>query len=106
MLVHGVKGELLTRTRVLIPLAATRRECRHFFPLLPSSSIAQLASHALRCGPVSFLKNSVDRLHSRLFERAAKQRARRVPANVDRILSIEPLLGGAGMEAAYHAPDD
>lgn len=105
MLMHGVKGELLTRIWLLVPLAAVRGECSYCFPrYLPVPS----AHRALR---------AVSRLQLRA-PRVGAQSQWTAPiaasvwnccaaslSNLRRIFSIEPLIGGAGKEAAYDGRD-
>jgi len=100
---HGVKGELLTRIRSLVPLAAVRGECSYRFPrYLPVPS----AHRTLRA--VSRLQLRSPRVGAqsqRAVLTAASVWCAAALSNLRRIFSIEPLIGGAGKEAAYDGRD-
>lgn len=103
MPVHGVKGELLTRNRTFVPLAAARRERWYFFPRHPSFSCAPIVLGAY--SSAGFLVRVCIELPravacTRAPIASAMCRRRR---HVDRILSIEPSASGAGKKAAYDA---
>ena len=105
MLMHGVKGELLTRIRLLVSLAAVRGERSHRFPrFLPVPS----AHRALRA--VSRRRLGSPRVCAQLqwtvpIAASVWNSCTTSPSNLRRIFSIEPLISGAGKEAAYDGPD-
>ena len=98
---HGVKGELLTRIRSLVSLAAVRGERSHRFPrFLPVPS----AHRALRA--VSRRRLGSPRVCAQLqwtvpIAASVWNSCTTSPSNLRRIFSIEPLISGAGKEAAY-----
>jgi hypothetical protein len=100
MPVHGVKGELLTRNRIVVPLAAACRECRYFFPLRPSIHFAPIVRRARHCRSISRFRGC---LESRAGSWAHSSIPKGVGRHVDRILSIERSASGAGKKAAYDA---
>jgi hypothetical protein len=103
MLVHGVKGELLTRNRILVPLAAARRECWYFFPRYLSSSSAPIVLRALYRRSGFLLRGRIEPFSTGPRTRAPMPSAMHTCRDVDRILSIEPSASGAGKKAAYDA---
>ena len=103
MPVHGVKGELLTRNRTVVPLAAARRECWYFFPRHPSSSRAPIVLCAYSSSGF-LVRVCVEQPCAVPCTRAPVASAMRsCRRDVDRILSIEPSASGAGKKAAYDA---
>jgi hypothetical protein len=104
MPVHGVKGELLTRNRTLVPLAAARRECWYFFPRRPSFSRAPivLCAHSSSGSLVCVCIEPPCAAPSTRAPIASAMRS--THRDVDRILSIEPSASGAGKKAAYDVP--
>ena len=103
MPVHGVKGELLTRNRILIPLAAARRECWYFFPRHSSFSCAPIVLRALYRRSFSIRRVCVEPSGVGPCAGAPLPSAMPARRDVDRILSIEPSASGAGKKAAYDA---
>jgi hypothetical protein len=102
MLVHGVKGELLTRNRLLVPLAAVRRECWYCFPRCTSALSAHRALSRL---PGVSRRFCEQRHHPGSAAASIWYCFGPSSRNVRRILSIEPLISGAGKEAAYDEPE-
>src|SRR5262249_4390970 len=103
MLVHGVKGELLTRNRMFVLLAAARRECWSFFPHRLSLRYAPIGQRTLSRRPANRLRRWIESTCSRRCMRAAISFVAHVRGDVDRILSIERSASGAGKKAAYDA---
>lgn len=104
MLVHGVQGELLTQNRLLVPLAAACRECCYCLPRCASAPSALVAHRATPPSPVVSRRFPAKRHHVGSAAASVSHCFGPSSRNVCRILSIEPLISGAGKEGAYYGP--
>jgi hypothetical protein len=100
-LVHGVKGELLTRNPALDPLAAISRECWCVFPRWGSSSKAWAMLDPLPHLRVRFSPDPAKPHHTGSVSRTKAHHRGRPAHPVPRFSSLEPSFSGAGKEAAY-----